>query len=255
MSRHSRILPWCVTALSFFLFQLVFQKPSFIFGAAGILLVGCFVTTHVLLGPRLQTPSSRLKFAMIPTLLGWTALGFSLVLETTLGRQFLALVVSVLFILFFESLITYIWEHEAYETYSLENIAAYGLTLAVFFGSGTLLALYVLLGLNIGVVMALGAILFFMIHYEMVWISKLSSARMPIMVGVLTLLMLECMLAFALLPFHFMVAAAALTILWYLAISLTRASELKLLTKKMIGRHMMFGGMLLLVLFVIARWT
>lgn len=255
MYRVKHLLPWIAALVALVSFEIVFWKPQFVFAAGIILVFALFAVIYVLLGGKVKTPSSRFKFLVTPALLVWTALGFSLIIEGVLGRQILALATAFFLILFFESMITYVWRHEEYEAYSLENLSAYALTLAVFLGIGILLALYVLLNLNAGAV-ALGGFAFFtLVNYEMFWISKIPPGRTLFLAGILSIVLLEALLAMLALPFHFMISAAALTILWHVAVSIARAAEFKVLTKKMALRHLTLSGALFILLLFSVRWV
>lgn len=253
--RAKHLLPWIAALATFTAFEIVFLRPQFIFAAGIILALALFAVIYTLLGPRIKTPYSRLKFLATPVLLVWTALGFSLVIEGLVGRQLLAIATAFFLVLFFESIVTYIWRHEDYEAYSLENLSAYALTLTVFLGIGIMLALYVLLNLHAVAVMLGGFAFFALVNYEMFWISKISPARTMFLTGILSVLLSEALLAMLTLPFHFMISAAALTVMWYVAVSLARASEFKVLQKKMALRHLILGGALLIILFSSVRWV
>ena len=254
MPRIHHRLPLAIAVLTFVLFEAVYYQPRFVFLIGALQPVIFFAAIYLTLGRHLKTPLSRFQFLITPTLLTVTALAFSLLLEGALTRHLLALVVALFSVLFFESMFTYVWHHETYESYSLENLSSYALTLAIFLGTASLLGLFVLLGVTLGLIATCALVLFVAVNYEFFWMSKIPARRMPLILGVLTLLLLELFLAFLLLPFHFMVAGAALTVLWYTAVSLTRASVLGLLTHKMTGRHLILSGGLLLLLFLATRW-
>src|SRR3989344_5569055 len=173
--------------------------------------------------PRLKTPSARFKFLIIPTLLGFSALAFSLLIESALARHLLALLIFIGLALFFESVITYIWRHDAYVGYSLENLSSYALTLTMFLISCVLAGFYILLDLNLGLIVGLGLLAFLAINYEFFWMSKILSLPTLLFAGTLTLILTQIFVALILLPFHFMIDGAIITVLWYTAASISRA--------------------------------
>lgn len=254
MTRINRTLPLALALFTFILFEIVYYRPTTVFFIGILEPFIFFGAIYLTLGANLKTSSSRFKFLITPTLLVWSALAFSLLLEGRLGRHLLAMVVALFLVLFFESMFTYIWRHDTYQTYSLENLSAYALTLTVFLGSASLLGLSVLLDVHMGLIVFLALLLFGAVHYELVWMSKLPSSRIWLTLSVLTLFLLECVMVFMFLPFHFMVSGAALTVIWYTITSIVRASELGLLTKKMTQRHLVLGGGLLAVLLLATRW-
>lgn len=250
IQRVPHILPLGVSALTLLLIEVTFLRPRAVFLVGAIAPFLFFVAIYLIMGRNLKTPSARLKFLITPTLLVWSALAFSLLLEARLAAHLLALLVFVFLILFFESIMTYIWRHEAYVGYSLENLAAYALTLATFLGSSVILGSYVLLDVPIGLIAVLFLLLFLAVNFELFWIGKFAPTPSWRFIGVATILLVECALAFAAFPFHFMVGGAALTVLWYTGVSISRAHILGLLSRKTLTRHLALCGMLIVILMV-----
>lgn len=250
---HYRYIPLIASALIFFLFELIFQKPVLVFLGAAIAPIIFFIAIYYILGSNLKTPFARFKFLITPTLFSWSAFAFSLLVESAFGRQVLAVLAFLFLVLFFESMTTYIWRHETYVGYSLENLSAYALTLTVFLGSSALVGFYILLDFPLWLTAFLALVVLFAVNFELFWISKLSTAEAMRYTGILTVVLLEMFLALALLPFHFLVSGAILTVFWYTAISLSRAHLLKLLQRKMILRHLALCGALLLLLLITAQ--
>ncbi|OGL91728.1 hypothetical protein A3H11_01140 [Candidatus Uhrbacteria bacterium RIFCSPLOWO2_12_FULL_47_10] len=241
-----------VSALIFLLFEVVYQKPRWIFGVSISIPLISFAAIYYIMGPRLKTPSARFKFLIIPTLLGFSALAFSLLIESALARHLLALLIFIGLALFFESVITYIWRHDAYVGYSLENLSSYALTLTMFLISCVLAGFYILLDLNLGLIVGLGLLAFLAINYEFFWMSKILSLPTLLFAGTLTLILTQIFVALILLPFHFMIDGAIITVLWYTAASISRAHLLGMLKPKMIYRYLALASILLLLLFASA---
>lgn len=252
MSSLNRAVPLATSALVFLLMEVVYRRPAWIFGlGVGVPLI-LFLAIYAIMGRRLKTPATRFKFLITPTFLTWSALTFALVIESALARHLLAVLVALFLVLFFESIITYIWRHDAYLTYSLENLSAYALTLSVFLGVSTLLGFSVLLDLS-GALLGLIVLLSLAaINYGFFWVSKLSPSQIRLAALTLTLTLTELWFAFDLLPLHFVVSGAMLTVLWYTAASILRAHFLGVLTRKMVYRHLTLASVLLAILMVTA---
>lgn len=250
MAPFNRIAPLAASALIFFLFELVFQKPRLIGAAVLIVPIIFFTAIYYILGKHLKTPLARFKFLIIPTLFTWSALAFVLLIESALARHLLAGLVFLFLALFFESMMTYIWRHETYVGYSLENLSAYALTLTVFLAATALQGFYVLLDLNLGLIAVIALLVFVAVNFELFWVSKIAAPAAWRFTGILALILLEVFLALALLPFHFMISGAVITVLWYTAVSLSRAHLLNLFQRKMLYRHLILAGVLLLLLMV-----
>lgn len=185
----------------------------------------------------------------------WSALGFSLLLESNVLRHILAIIVAIFLVLFFESLALYVWRHEAYEAFSLENLSGYANTFAVFLLTSTLFGFSVLTDVPEWLLMLVFICAMFLLSHELLWISKMMLRANLTALMTVTLVALELYLALLALPLHFMASGAALTLLWYTAMVLIRTQKLGMLTVKMVKRHVLLAGVLLLVLLGTARWV
>lgn len=255
MGQLQRALPILTAVFTLILFELVYRTPVLILTVAVAIPFIFFGAMYVMNGWKFKRVINAFKFLITPTLLTWSALAFALLVETSLLRHLLAVLVAIFLALFFEGLLTFMWRREAYEEYSLENLSAYALTFTVFLGGSVLLGLYVLLDLNLGLVTLLFLLGVTAINYIFFWVSHIPVSRSMLFVGALSLVLLELFLVFAFLPFQFMVSGAALTVLWYTAATISRAHLLGLLNKKTLYRHLILGGVLLIVLFSLARWV
>lgn len=254
MQKFVRVLPIFTAVLIFVLFEVVYRVPKGIFVAGMVAPLIFFAVIKMIMGQGQNIYRATFRFMLTPTLLVWLALAFSMLVEVVFLRHLLALVVAVFLILFFESMLTYRFRQSAYEGYSLENLTTYALTIAVFLLGSVLIGLHVLLNIYLGLAGLIFLLGILAINYKFFWISRFEAVRALFFVGVLSLVLLELFLVFAVLPFHFMVSGAALTVLWYTGALLTRAHLLGLLTKNMVYRHLMLGGVLFLFLLLTAQW-
>lgn len=255
MSSLTRTTVFLAPAVILALFEIVYQKPAWIFFIGALTPFLMFSAVFLIMGPGLKTPVTRLKFLIAPTFMTWSALAFSLLVERSLLRHLLAVVVAIFLILFLESIVTYIWRHEAYEGYSLENLTAYALLLTVFLGSSVMLGMRVLLDINFFVMAILFLVMIVGVNYKLFWVSKLPVAAFFRFAAVLTIVLFELFVSLTFLPFHFMVSGALTTVSWYIAASVSRAHLLNLLTPKMVYRHLSLGLILTLLLLASARWV
>jgi len=212
------------------------------------------VVISLVLGYGLKTRLARFKFLIAPALLSESALAFLLLVEVPAVSHAIAFIVAIVLIFFFESLMTYIWRHSEYESFSLENLSGYTLTLATFFGSAAILGFSILLDIPWWA-MLLGMIAFaFLIDYKLFWVSKITGRKALLTIAALTLLQAELISVLRTVPLHFMTSGAIATVIWYVSVILLRASYHGLLTRKMILRHLALGVGLLALLLATARW-
>lgn len=254
MPQSNRVIPFASSALVFLLFEVVYQRPNLIFWTGAGVLIVFFAAIKLLIRERGKTLSWQLVALITPTLLSWSALAFSLLLDAAVLRHLLAFFTAALLVIFFEAVVTYTWRQEAYKGYSLENFSAYALTLTVFLGSSVLFGLKALLNFNLGLALLIFLAAILIMNFKLFWISGLSGKPLLLFTGVLTLVLFELFVSFTFLPFHFMISGAALTVLWYTGAIMARARLLGLLTKKMAYKHLVLGSALLVLLFSAARW-
>ncbi|MBI2551966.1 hypothetical protein HYW17_01530 [Candidatus Uhrbacteria bacterium] len=241
------------------LFETIQLRPTAVVMAAvgALLLVAGIVKVFFKAAPDLSKKERlayRLALAAVPLFLIWSALAFELLVERALARQALGLLVAALTALFFESMVMYEKNPSVFKGYSLENLGGYTATLAIFLGVSALLGMRLLLGLNIAFVAALFILLISLLTHSIFWFSGLRGSSASVTVWVVALLGFELFLVFNILPLYFMASGAILTVCWYVGVMLSRTQLLNLMTKKILYRHLGFGGALLAVLLLTAEW-
>ena len=246
--RHTSLIPFILAAITLATFEILFKNARLISWILALSPIVIFGAIYAILGHRLKTPSARLKFLIAPTLLIWSSLSLVLFLEQGILRHLLAIIVSLFMAFFFESLATYIWHHHEYETFSLENISGYALTLTTFAGSASLLSA------SAWSILSMALILFLLVNYKMMWISKAIDKHGRMFLIILTLAEIELFGILKILPLHFLAGGALLTVTWYTGIVIVRAKLLGLLTSKVLKRHLMLGGALTALLLLVTRW-
>lgn len=254
MSAYRRFIPLVAGVLTLIGLEIFLAKTQTYRTVAIALLLVDLVAIHVLLGPGLKTKRSRLEFLIIPVFLTWSGITFALLTESATVRHILAVVVALCTLLYFESMFTYVWQHQQYVAFSLENLSGYAATLTIFFISASLLGMSVLLDLHLVWLLLAYLVSLGLIGYELFWVSKLLSQQSLLFTLVITLMLGELFLVMRALPLHYLSGGAALTVLWYTAVILARARLTGVLTAKMVKRHLGLAAILLLVILGTARW-
>lgn len=254
MSAYRRFIPFIAGILTLIGLEFFLAKTQTYRTVALLLLVVNFLAIQMLLGPGLKTKRSRLEFLIIPALLTWSGIAFALLLESAVVRQILAVVAALCVLLYFESMFTYVWQHEQYAAFSLENLSGYAATLTVFFISASILGMSVLLDWHLIWLLLAYLVSLWLISYELFWVSKLLNQQSLLFTLVITLLLGELFVVMRALPLHYLSGGAALTVLWYTAVILARAQLTRVLTAKMVKRHLGMAAILLLIILGTARW-
>ena len=196
----------------------------------------------------------RIALAAVPLFLIWSAFAFSLFVERVFVRQALAVLISALTALFFESMVMYEKDPSTFKSYSLENLGSYTATLAVFLGVSALLGVRLLLNINIGLAVGLFIILISALTHSVFWLGGLRTPRASVVVLGIAVIGFELFMALNVLPLYFMTSGAIFTVCWYMAVMLSRTQLLDLMSRKILYRHLGFGGALLAILFLTAEW-
>lgn len=249
-----RTLTFLLPAITIAVFEAVFRWPPAVLFLLPALLIFLFAAIFVVLGRGLKTPSSRWNFWLGPALFYICAFAILFLLESARVRYALVFAGALLMGLFFESIYTYIWEHEWYEAYSLENISSYLNSLSVFLAGSAFLGLKTFLQAPFWLPLPLVALIYGLLAWQTFWIAKVPWNAGRLFSFVVTLIMVEFFLVFSFLPIHYLVAGAALGVLWYTLTSLSRAHLLGVLSSRIIFRYVALSGALLALLFSTARW-
>ncbi len=249
-----RLTPLCTSLALFTIFELYFFIPElFVLWLAALLLLLC-VSILFLMGTRLITPWSRLRFLAAPVVLIASAACFLLFVSQGSAAHFIALGIAILIFLYLEHLFLYIWIHEHYAPFSLEYTTGAIALLSLFFASSALFAIHALLGVSSGFLVPVMTIVGFMIHAYIFWMNKFPlRANLPLLI-VISFITAELFWTISFLPVHFVLLGCLVTITDYAMLEITRASLLKTLTRGILRRLLVLASSLAILLLVTARW-
>lgn len=250
-----RLLPLALAIVTFLGFESALLRPKAVFFVAPVLLFLSFFAVQTILGRGLKTPASRLNFWISPAIFYVVNFGLIFLLESVAFRHLLALGGAILVGLFLEGVYTYIWEHDWYEAYSLENISSYINSLSAFALGGVSLGFMTFLQIPVWLIFILPFLFYFLLSWQSFWIAKIPPRAGFIYAGAATLIILEIFLTLSLLPLHFLTAGAVLAIFWYTLISLFRAYLLGFWSRGVVLRYLTAIIILIGALLSTARWS
>ncbi|MEK7607088.1 MAG: hypothetical protein AAB444_02760 [Patescibacteria group bacterium] len=254
MHAPRRVLTFLLPVLTFLAFEAVFRRPAWVLWILPVLLIILLAAIFFILGRGLKTPSSRWNFCIGPAVFYLCAFATVFLIEEAFARHALAVAGAILIGLFFESIYTYIWEHEWYEAYSLENISGYLNSISAFLAGSAFLGMEVFLQVPRWMMLEFVVLVYGLLTWQAFWIARIPWSSGKYFVAVITLILAEFFFAFSTLPAHYLISGAALGVLWYTFISLSRAHHLGFLTRGVVVRHLVLSGLLLAALFGSARW-
>lgn len=249
-----RIWPIILALLTFFGFELVANRPKAVLFILPALLLLSFLAVYLLLGPRLKTRTSRWKFWLMPAIFYFSSFAMFFLIEEVWLRRVLAVVAAVLIGLFLESIHTYIWEHEWYETYSLENIAGYLNVLSAFLFSAALLGFMTFLQLPLWAAAPFVFLIYFVLSWEALWLAKIQWSDSRPFALVIAVIFFEIFIVFSCLPAHFLVEGAIIGVLWYTFVSVARAFIMGFWNKRMAWRYLLMALFFVAALMLTTKW-
>ncbi|MDP3245223.1 MAG: hypothetical protein Q8M83_06245 [bacterium] len=249
-----RIWPIGLALLTFFGFELVASRPKAALFVLPVLFLLSFLAVCLLLGPHLKTPSSRWKFWLMPAIFYFSSFAMFFLIEEIWLRRVLAAVSAALIGLFLESIHTYIWEHEWYEIYSLENIAGYLNVLSAFLFSAALLGFMTFLQLPLWAAAPFVFLVYFVLTWEVLWLAKVQWSDSRPFALAIGAIFFEIFIIFSSLPAHFLVEGAVIGVLWYTFVSAARAFLLGFWNKRLAWRYVAMAIIFIGALLVTAKW-
>lgn len=255
MKIQYHIWSFILPVLVFLGFELILFQPSAVFFVVPALFLGVFLAVYSILGRKLKTKSSRWYFWLPLAIFYLSAFSLFFLLESFWFSQLLVVFGAVLTGLFLESIYTYIWDHEWYEAYSLENISGYLNSSSIFFISASLIGFATFMQISIWLMLIPICILSFLLSWQTFWISKISWQMSRFFILALTLILTELFLVVSLLPVHFFISGAVMLITWYTFIGISKAHLLNFWRQKMVIRYLIIDILLLSALLSLTPWV
>ncbi|MDX9893210.1 MAG: hypothetical protein RB292_02240 [Patescibacteria group bacterium] len=194
------------------------------------------------------------RLLITPLLFLVSQLGFLSFLEGAILRQLLVIFSSLVIWIFLQVIFLRFHSRLKYQLHSLESIATHIDLLTIFFGCATLFSLMLFLGVKLTLCLLIFAFITFLLSYQMIWVGEKSLADAWLYVMVITLISLEVFYAVSFLPTSVLVNSLIVTLAYYLMGGLTRNWLLDIREVNVAKRYLIISGILLLVVFLTAKW-
>ena len=180
---------------------------------------------------------------------------FFLFLENDLTKGLLAIFVTFGAWLYAENIFAFYHLPSAYQPYSLEYLSlVLYVASAFFFTSGSYGAqLFLLLPIWVPAIAVFWTVLAATVG--VFWVSKVAQEQGILFAFSGAVLLTEIYMILAALPTSFIVNAAAFSVFLYMFLGLSRAHVLDKLTKQVLQRYLIVGTVLLVTIFLTAKWV
>lgn len=254
MIKFKKIWPIALGFLTLLSFFLIFWYPLSVVISLPILWLISFLAIYSVLGKNLKTRSSRWFFWLNPFLYYLSSLAIVFLFDYAIWRYILAFLSAVLIFVFFQTIYIYIWEHEIYEKFSLENISNYLNIFSMFFLFASIFGYTTFLQIPFGLMFLVAVLLSFLSFWQSFWVSKIPFSLAKPFLFVFLVIISEALIVVYFLPLNYLLLGAFLALLWYTLLSLGRAYLLGFWSKKLVARYLVFSFILSIVIFISTNW-
>jgi len=179
---------------------------------------------------------------------------FFLDLKSLVVLHLLAVATGLFVFFFTEHLFRFVHLPSTYQPYALEYTSLVLHIASMFFLSTAFYGLQTFLQIPIWFLSVLFLVFSGLLVYETLWVSKIRDSKALRVAVIGSLILTEMFIVFSMLPTSFYVNAAATALVFYMFLGMMRAELLQRLSKEVIRRYVILGFILLLILFVTARW-
>jgi len=167
----------------------------------------------------------------------------------------LIVLTSGLFAWYTENVFLFHYHTEEYQPYALEHISLYVNLLSVFFFFSSLYAARIFLSISFLVLVLGGTLVSALFALQIILGAKVSWKRGGVVMVGVAVITLELFLSISILPTTFFVAGLLIAIPYYLMMNLTRHAFRDALSRKVIVRNGIIGGLSFAVTLLAAPWT
>jgi hypothetical protein len=155
---------------------------------------------------------------------------------------------------YFKTVYSLTVKSEDYQSYSLENLSAYGNFLSVYFVSASIYGLQSYLDSPVWLLMIIMLFFLALVIYQMFWSSEISAKSSFIYLLIFCLTMIEIAWSTSFLPLSYYIMGLLFALCFYMLIGLLRFHLLGKLDKRAVKLYLIYGFSCILLVFLTSRW-
>lgn len=250
----TRILPYCLTAILLIGTSLVQFFPTLLFPIAISLAVLLGLCTYFIIGAKLWSPTFWALF-ITPFWLLVSSIALLMILESTLIRWVIALIVPSLEGFYLRQLFLYFRFPEKYQAHALENLSSALNVIVAFFAFSSLYGLRLFLGLGWALLLPVCIGIVATTAYQSFWVQKISNREGLLWLIGIGLLLPEMFIVIGFLPTNNIVNGQVMAICVYLVFTISRLAIRHNSDKRLVIRHASLAFCLLLITLLTAQWV
>jgi hypothetical protein len=232
--------------------QCFFVWPEFFYFSVAISIILTITLSFLL--KRLETKKPWWFFAILPVLFSVVIFVYSSLQTNWLLIQLLFFVISAFLFSYYKSVYYLGNRPDLYDDSNQTILTAYGSFLTIFFLAANLYGLQSFLNLTVWPMFIIFSVVVLIINYLNLNIDSVDSKNVWQFSIIGAFLLIEMALIFVFLPLSYNVSGAAVAIVYYLFIGLTRLYLQKALTSKKVKIYLITSYVGLAILLLSARW-
>lgn len=246
-------LPLAVPILAWLSLEAVLLRPDLVYvSAVFVLLLQFFAARQFTLK---AARDSRWWQAMIlPASLSAALLAFATLLPQPGLVHLLFLANAVFLYLYWRNLYYYLIDTENYRSQSLENLAAYGNFVSIYFLASFIYGLQVFINADTWLLMILLLGFVFLSAYQVLWSNGVLSHQAWPYILIVCVLMLETAWALSFMTLSYYILGLVVAVVFYMAMGLIRFYLRGSLSPKAIRLYLISGFVSILVVLFTANW-
>jgi len=179
---------------------------------------------------------------------------FLLIVDNSFWQQVIIVATALLLLMILQNLFDRFHQASRYPANSFESLSGIINSISLFLLVTILYSFSTFLDLSIWFLALLFLGTTTLLTYQTMWIAGIEIKRSWFYILIIDLVLVELFWVMFFLPNTFYVKALIVTILYYLAVNLSRNYLINLLNRKMIWRYLIIGGIILLLVLLTAQW-
>jgi hypothetical protein len=250
----NRLVPIITPLIVFIGLELFFLNPRWIYAIGPLLIVILGAATWKIIGKGLITVGARWFYLLTPISFLTSGALFALFLEQPWVKHSLALAIAIFVAVFLENIFVYIYQHEKYQTHSLENVSNYLNLASMFLFNSGLFGFFIFLNLPLWQISLLALAIFFILTVQTIWVNKIKLEAAWLYIFIICLILLEVFWATSFLSIAFYVSGLIVATVFYFTNNLMRLHLSRALNKKIVRRYSLLCGSIIFLILATAQW-
>lgn len=247
-----RLAPFFIPVLYFWLVKFMFYQTGFLFWFfLGLFLIDLLYFWLIFF--KTKKPEVWLWFlhSLILMLVGSA---YVLILSSNLFINLFLVIWSLIYFIYLESIFHYFYETKKALLMDLRDITAYVNLIIFFFLITFLINIYIFLDWRAWLIILLAIPPTFLLLASQFKANQIASSKILLYASILTLVLIETLLAVLFLSVSFYVSAVIVLLLYYLLVSLAILKIKDQLTKGLISQYLIFAVIVIIIMALTSQW-